>query len=299
MLDKTSAVDGAWHDRTFRSTDGLRIHYRDYAPEIQDRTPILCLPGFSRSTQDFHDLAVHFSTHKHRPRRVIAMDYRGRGLSEYARDSDSYRIDVEMNDMLQLATVAGMEHAGFVATSRGGMITMLTAAARPGLIKAVVFNDVGPVIEVAGLLRIKQMLASGVAPATWADAVDQIRVASESQYPFFERKDWEKLARMTYRDEGGKPLRNFDPKLHETIAHLTQDTVIPPLWAQFNALGRVPAMVIRGEYSDILSKETVVAMAERMPTLEVVEEEKQGHAPLLCSQKLLQKVSAFFNAHLD
>lgn len=299
MAETRTASNGAWHDRTFRTFDGLRLHYRDYAPDIRERTPIVCLPGFSRSAQDFHDLAVHFSTHKHRPRRVVAIDYRGRGLSEHAPTSASYRIDVEMNDMLNLTTVAGIEHAGFVATSRGGMITMLTAAARPGLIKAAVLNDVGPVIEVPGLLRIKQMLASEVAPVTWKDAVDQIRVATASQYPLFTDEDWEKYARMTYRDEGGRPVRNFDPKLHETIAHLTLDTVIPPLWAQFDALGRVPAMVIRGEHSDILSAETVKAMAARMPTLEVVEEENQGHAPLLCFQKLLQKVSTFFNTHLD
>ncbi|MCG8444372.1 MAG: alpha/beta hydrolase [Hyphomicrobiales bacterium] len=299
MPETRTAGNGAWRDRTFRTFDGLQIHYRDYAAEIRERTPLLCLPGLSRSTQDFHDLAVHFSTHKHRPRRVVVMDYRGRGLSEHDSNAANYRIDIEMNDMLHLTTVAGIEHAGIVGTSRGGMIAMLAAAARPSLIKATVLNDVGPVIEVAGLLRIKQIVASEVAPVTWNDAIDRVRLTGTPQYPLFTDEDWEKLARMTYRDEGGRPVRNFDPKLYETIAHLNMDTVLPPLWAQFDALGRVPAMVIRGEHSDILSKETVKAMAQRMPTLEVVEAADQGHAPLLCFQKLLQKVSAFFNTHLD
>lgn len=287
-----------YKDCYFRSFDDLKLHYRDYPASTPGRIPLICLPGFSRSAQDFDALALHFANHKHRPRRVIVVDYRGRGLSAHAKTTDSYRVDIEMQDLLALATVAGVEHAGFVCTSRGGMIAMIAASARPALFKAIVLNDIGPVIDIRGILRIKQMVSNAANPRSWEHAAEQLKLTMQSQFPGLNDSQWEQYARATYFDDGTGPKLNYDKRLNETLSGVTMDTVLPDLWGPFQALGQIPVLTIRGEHSDVLSQETVDAMQKAKPDMEVHLAENQGHAPMLIAPKMLQRISTFFNTAL-
>src|ERR687898_1755817 len=145
----------AFSDLFVSAFDGLRLYSRDYGPRFARALPVVCLPGLARTSADFHDLALALSQDGKRPRRVLALDYRGRGRSAYDRDWRNYDLKVELADVLGVLAAAGIEEAVFVGTSRGGLIAMALAAARPAAVRGAVLNDIGPVIEGRGLVRIR------------------------------------------------------------------------------------------------------------------------------------------------
>ena len=282
----------ATHAEGFRArfvsaADGLILHLRDYGPIDSALTPVICLPGIARTAYDFHDLALALSTAES-PRRVLALDYRGRGLSQHDRNWRNYDVTIEMDDCLAAMTAMGVHQAIFVGTSRGGLVTMAIAAARPTAIRAAVFNDIGPVIEPKGLLRIRSYVGKLPAPRDFGQAVEIMKTISDKQFPGLDAQGWMKLARGTWReaDDGGKKKPGtlqpvYDPALMKGLAGLDLEKPLPPLWTLFAALSHAPLLVLRGEHSDILSNETLREMEKRHPACQTHSVAGQGHAPLL------------------
>src|SRR3954449_5554584 len=66
--------------------DGLKLHVRCYGPRLAPSVPVVCLPGLTRTAVDFEELASALASNPEAPRRVLVIDYRGRGLSAYDRD---------------------------------------------------------------------------------------------------------------------------------------------------------------------------------------------------------------------
>src|SRR5438552_7460330 len=136
------------------SADGLSLYARDYGPVVGGKTPLLCLPGLTRNSADFEEVAERLAP----TRRVVAPDFRGRGHSQYASDPKTYRPDVEMADTLLLMDQLGIQKAAIIGTSRGGIVAMLMAAKAKDRLAGICFNDIGPRIGKAGLLRIRSYL---------------------------------------------------------------------------------------------------------------------------------------------
>ncbi|MBN8966154.1 MAG: alpha/beta hydrolase, partial [Rhizobiales bacterium] len=111
--------------------DGLKLHVRAYGPRLAPSRPVVCLPGLARTTADFHDIASTLAADPQMPRRVLVIDYRGRGQSDYDRDPKNYNLAVELDDLMAVLIALDVEPAVFVGTSRGGLLAMLLAAARP------------------------------------------------------------------------------------------------------------------------------------------------------------------------
>src|SRR5262245_639832 len=120
--------------------DGLRLHVRAYGDRTSSVLPVVCLPGLARTATDFESLAAILSN----DRQVLAVDYRGRGKSDYDRNPANYTLQVELADLLAVLTAFGIGRAAFIGTSRGGILTMLLAVARPTAIAGCVVNDIGP-----------------------------------------------------------------------------------------------------------------------------------------------------------
>ena len=155
--------------------DGLRLHVRSYGPRTATALPLVCLPGLARTGADFETLAARLASDPDRPRRVIALDSRGRGRSDYDRDPANYTLAVELADLIAALTALDIARAVFVGTSRGGLLTMLLAVARPTAIAGCVLNDIGPVIDLEGLIRIKSYVGKLAPPATMREAADILR----------------------------------------------------------------------------------------------------------------------------
>lgn len=280
-------------EATYWSTDGLRLFARDYGDTISPWLPVVCLPGLTRSSRDFHDLALHLSTHRYRPRRVVAFDYRGRGRSAWDKNIDNYNPLTEMTDVLDGMAALGIARAAVVGTSRGGIIAMLMGVARPAAVAGVVLNDIGPAIEARGLARIKTYVGRTPTADSWDDAVGLMRRLHGAQFTALGDDDWQAWTRLTYRDEGGKPVSDYDPALAQTLDGVEFDKPVPNLWNEFRMLTRVPVLAIRGENSDLLSAETLVAMAAMHPGLDSVTMPGEGHAPLLRQTSILQRIATF------
>lgn len=277
----------------FRSQDGLLLAARVFRA-ASTRTPLLCLCGLSRNSRDFTRLGRHFSQHPSEPRTVVALDYRGRGLSDSDPNWRNYKPVVEAQDVLAAVAVLGVERAIVVGTSRGGIIAMLLGALRPGLLAGVVLNDIGPVIEGTGLARIKNYLSARRRPFhSWSQVIAMLRETAEGTFPALSDDDWRAFADAHFAETRSGIAPQFDPKLVKTIDDVDFTEKIPPLWPQFLSLSRVPMLAIRGGHSDILSKKTLEEMGERHPDFESLTVPGQGHAPLLRDAETLQRIAAF------
>ncbi|WP_273513721.1 alpha/beta fold hydrolase [Phreatobacter oligotrophus] len=282
-------VQGGFTSRFVTSSDGLKLHARLYGQPVSGRLPVLCLPGLSRNAGDFDVVARVLAAE----RQVVALDYRGRGLSDRDPNWQNYALPVELNDLLAVTTVLGLERAVFLGTSRGGLLTMLTTAARPTLIAGAILNDIGPVIDGAGLARIKSYLGRLPGPANWDEAVTLLKTISQSRFPALTDEDWRRQAGSIWMERDGRLDAAFDPALAKTLEAVNFDQPLPTLWPQFDGLGAVPVMVIRGANSDILSEGTVAAMAARRPDLDILTVPGQGHAPLLNDAPSIARIQAF------
>ena len=271
--------------------DGLQLHVRAYGARASSALPVVCLPGLARTGADFADLALVLSSDRERP--VLALDYRGRGKSQYDRNPANYTLQVELADLLAVLTALGIGRAAFVGTSRGGILTMLLAVARPTAIAGCVLNDIGPVIEPAGLMRIKSYVGKLPQPASFRDAADILQRLFGIHFPKWSAADWLGFARRTFKQADGRVVADYDARLATTLAGLTADRPLPPLWKEFDALARLPVMVVRGSNSDILSPTTVAAMRERRSSLDVVEVADEGHAPRLTEPKTAGRIAEF------
>ena len=274
--------------RFTEAPDGLTLHMLDW-PGPADATPLVCLPGLARTARDFDAVAARL-----RPsRRVVALDYRGRGLSERDPDPRHYNLFVENADVLSVLASAGIERATILGTSRGGMHAMLMASTRPALINAVILNDIGPVLEPAGLARIRGYVGRLPAPSSWDEAVDLARRVMSAQFTGLSEADWRAYASATFEERDGRFVARYDPALSHTLDALDPAAELPTFWPQFDELRAFPMLAIRGENSDLLSAETLSEMARRHPHLETLVVAGQGHAPLLRDEATLDALAAF------
>ncbi|GAA3078455.1 alpha/beta hydrolase [Rhizobium viscosum] len=277
------AVANGFTEKFFGSTDGLRLYARNYQPTggDADRLPVVCLPGLTRNARDFHELALILSRDATFPRRVMALDYRGRGLSDRDDNKANYNLAVECGDVIAACATFGIDRAIFVGTSRGGLILHLLAAIKPELLAGVILNDIGPVIEVAGLMAIRDYLNRDRRPQSWSEAVDILKENHGAAFTALGLTDWEGMAHAIYREQNGIPVADYDPAIAEQLKTIDFNNPLPDLWSQFESLGSMPLLVVRGENSNLLSRETMDEMAKRHPGMVEITAKGQGHAPLL------------------
>jgi pimeloyl-ACP methyl ester carboxylesterase len=269
------------------------LHYLDYPAPAGGKaglTPIVCLPGLARSADDFDRAARALQAEG---RRVLALDYRGRGRSDWDQDWRRYDFDVEQRDIMAQLADAAVEKAVFIGTSRGGLHTMRFAARRPGVVCAAVLNDIGPKIEHSGLLRIKRYVGKLPPIPSMREAVALMRMTAGADFSGVSPQEWEAYARLTFVEKDGKVLLRYDPELSHTLDAVKPDVEPEQYWDDFAALSDVPTLAIRGANSDLLSPEIFDEMARRVPRLERAWVEGQGHAPLLLDQPTISRIADF------
>lgn len=269
-------VTPTWTDGYWWSNDGLRLHYRDY-PGPSDRPPILCMAGLTRNARDFETVAARLSP----AWRVIAVDFRGRGDSAYAKDAMTYVPLTYVQDVEKLLAELSIDRFVSFGTSLGGLVTMLLAATGHARIAAALLNDVGPVIEPAGLDRIRGYVGKGGSYPTWIHAARGIADLNDDVFPRYDLTDWLAMAKRLYRlSSSGRIVPDYDKKIAEPFRLPGGEAGID-LWPAFDALANVPTLIVRGARSDLLSAETANAMVARLRMATLVTVADVGHAPAL------------------
>lgn len=278
--------------------DGLLIAGRKYGWNNKDPHPIVCLAGITRNSSDFHDLALYLASNKGGNRRIITIDYRGRGQSEYDKDWQNYTLSVEAEDTLDILTALGIGEINLIGSSRGGLISMMLAYMRPGILKSVVLNDIGPVIDATGLVRIWRTYEPRSLPTTLDEAAKLREQLGRLTSPAFSKSDWEKEANRLYKMENGKLELQFDKKLLTNLRSINLDERLPDMWPDFAALTKIPTLAIRAENTDILSHDTFEAMKLLHPKMTAILAKGQSHAPILSVGGLEQQVASFLKEQL-
>jgi pimeloyl-ACP methyl ester carboxylesterase len=272
----------------FDSDDGLRLFSRVYQGDAAAPV-VLCLHGLMRNSRDFDQLARHLAPHY----RVIVPDVRGRGLS--ARDPrwQNYQIPVYVQDVLRLLAGLGAPRVAIIGTSMGGLMGMVLALMRPGLVTRMVLNDVGPEVEPAGLERLRGYVGRTAPVHSWPEAVAQLRTIYEIAWPGVSEARWQELARLSYRaDAHGVPQLDADPLIREPL----RAAAPLDLWSLWAQLGRVPILALRGAHSDILGAATLARMQREHPQLTAVTVANRGHPPLLDEPESRAAIDAFLAA---
>jgi pimeloyl-ACP methyl ester carboxylesterase len=242
--------------------------------------------------RDFEGIGQHLA-----PRhRVVRMDYRGRGASDHAEDPVAeYTPQVEGGDAALLLAHLGIGRAAILGTSRGGLIGMGLAAKAPALVSCLVLNDVGPVVEPEGIAAIMSYLGVPPAFADFAEAGRALRLMLGADFPTVTAQEWEDEARRLFRDEGGRPALDYDPRLREAVATAIEAGAAD-LWPLWDAI-EVPVLVIRGANSRILSEATLAEMLARKPATRAVTVPDRGHVPFLTEPVAAGAISAFLAEH--
>lgn len=252
----------------FTAGDGARLAYSDQGAGL----PVLCLAGLTRTMADFDYLAPHLPDV-----RLIRMDYRGRGQSDFTGPA-TYTVPQEGADALALLDHLGIEKAAILGTS-GGLIGMLLAAVAHDRMLGLCLNDVGPVIERAGLERIFDYVGRNPSAKTY-EAVAERMATLNPGFTDVPEGRWLSDAQKFYTEgERGLTIR-YDPTLREAFLAAFEGEA-PDLWPLWQATAGFPVALIRGANSDLLSREVYEEMRRRRPDGICVEVPGRAHVPWL------------------
>ncbi|RII37975.1 alpha/beta hydrolase [Pseudooceanicola sediminis] len=262
----------------FKAPDGASIYYEDTGTG----TPLLCLSGLTRNARDFDFVAPHLPEV-----RMIRMDYRGRGLSEWTGPA-TYTVQTEAKDAVALLDHLGIARAAILGTSRGGLIALILAVTARNRLLGVAFNDVGPELSAEGLDNIAGYLGINPPFAT-LDAAAAARLPDPA-FPGVPFDRWRQVMANTNVETAAGLVITYDPTLRDAVFGDTPQAT-PDLWPLFDALSDLPCAVIHGENSDLLSSAVVARMADHHPGLITAHVPDRGHIPFLDEEPSLAALS--------
>ena len=274
----------------FTVPDGTRLYFSD---EGTGR-PILCLAGLTRNGSDFDYVAPHLAD-----TRLIRLDYRGRGRSEWA-DPATYTIPTEAQDVLALLDHLGLASVAILGTSRGGLIAMLLAMLAKDRLDGVCLVDIGPVLELGGLEDILNYIGRNPTQKTLAEAAT-MRAKLIPGFHNVPQSRWDEEVERHYRETPDGLVINYDPRLRDAVVAADEAiksgaTPQPDLWPMFDALAGLPLALIRGANSNLLSRETAAEMARRHPGMIFADVPDRGHVPFLDEPQSLAALRAWIGA---
>jgi pimeloyl-ACP methyl ester carboxylesterase len=286
-------ANGGFAERAFRAQDDVPIYYRDYGDPFSPLPPVLCLSGLTRNSRDFAQLAARLAP----TRRVLCMDYRGRGKSGYDPDWRNYRPEVYAGDVVHLLAAANLHHVVIVGTSLGGLVAMGLSVLRPTVLAGVVLNDIGPHVAAEGRARIASYVGIDVRMPDWAAAGEHMRRNFGRVFADLDEARWIDYARSTFVEEtAGGPLRlNYDLHLGDALREQAKHP-IADLWPLYGGLRHIPVLAIRGALSDVLDADTFERMAVEKPDLQRLVIGYRGHVPLLNEPESVDAIDRFLGS---
>ena len=286
-----------YNDFWYSSHDGLRLYARDYSRVLNEdkkAKTILCMHGLTRNSADFEDICNQLADRY----RLIVVDQRGRGLSDYDPDPTNYTPLVYVQDMFSLLKKLELSEVILLGTSLGGIMAMMMAAMKPEMVQAIIINDIGPEISVKGLDRLKKYVGKSTPVKTWEEAAKRTALINKIAFPEANDQDWLKFAKRLYHeDDKGCPIISYDPNIAVLFTdNKVEKSAAPDLWPVYELILDKPMLLIRGQLSDIIDAECVLKMQQKKPDIEVLEVPNVGHAPLLSEAEVKPRIIKFLNS---
>ena len=280
-----------YQDVWYQNDDGLRLYARDYGNPEAPLT-LLCMHGLTRNSADFEELCETLSGQY----RMIAVDQRGRGRSEYDNNYSHYHIPFYAQDMLTLIKHLDLKNVVLIGTSMGGIIAMVMNAMTPNVFSGIVLNDIGPDVDSTGLDRIKSYVGKTKVVSNWQEATEQVKYLNEAAFPHFTDNDWRLFVNRTYQEnENGVPALAYDANISKSMSDDDAAAVPPDLWPLFEATADIPSLLIRGELSDLLHPNCVDKMQQANPEMAFFEVANVGHAPALNEQGVVDAIESLLS----
>lgn len=285
----TSLPDFIPRQRSVRCIGPHGLHRMAYVEWGDPANPrvLVCVHGLTRVSRDFDFLARALAAEY----RVVCPDVPGRGGSDWLPVPDDYGFPLYVADMVTLLARLDVDQVDWVGTSMGGLIGMVLACQPESPIRRLVLNDVGPAIAPGAVERLLQYV--GKAPVFVDEDAAEAYIRQVSA-PFGALSDgkWRHLTEHAIRPaEGGGWRMHYDP----SIAVPFQKNPVPEnadLWPVYDAI-RCPTLVLRGEQSDLLLRETALEMTQRGPKARLAEIPGVGHAPMLLDEPQIGIVAGF------
>lgn len=266
----------------FRTSDGLSLAYQDYGKG----QPVLCLAGLTRNSRDFECIAEDL-----KDVRLIMMDYRGRGESDWDPNTLNYTPHIEARDAFELLDQLGIDKVKVIGTSRGGIVAMVMALSSRNRIGGILFNDIGPEIESIGLEYILQNLGTNP-DCRDLDETSRWLAEISADFKYVPISRWRAEAYNRYRQVGNQVVISYDPGLRDAFKSAFEGSNID-LWPHFSNLNGLPLFLIRGENSNLLSEATSIKMKKVCPDLEITVASNRGHCPFLDEPESKEAIQKF------
>ncbi len=264
-----------------------RIAYTEFGSQETEQK-LICVHGLTRNSRDFDHLGEVLSKNFH----VVCPDVAGRGYSDWLVNPSDYGFTLYVNDMAALLARLGEEKVDWLGTSMGGIIGMILAAQPNTPINRLIVNDVGPFIPKESLSRIGDYLGMDLKFPT-IDALEQHLRLVHAPFGRLTDSEWHHLAEHSAKKcQDGQYALHYDPAI--AVPFKEAEPVDVDLWPIWEAI-KCPVLIIRGEESDLLTKETAEEMLKRGPDAELVEIPKVGHAPTLMDDSQIALVKRWLN----
>ena len=260
---------------------------------------LVCVHGLTRQGRDFDVLAQALCARAGNTLRVVCPDVVGRGKSDWLKDPNGYQIPAYAADMLALLAQLKPVTLDWLGTSMGGLIgiALYGQVDLPLPVRRLVLNDVGPVIEWKSLQRIGQYLGHTGKFASVQQAADALWTIASSFGPHTPAQ-WLALTRPMLKplgDAAGSLTLHYDPAIAVPFRAVNTESAVEGealLWQFYDHI-TARTLLIRGQESDLLSRQTALAMTQRGPRAQLEEFAGVGHAPTFIADDQVQTVASF------
>ncbi|WP_345811054.1 alpha/beta hydrolase [Paraburkholderia sp. PREW-6R] len=273
------------------SAAGLhRVAYTEWGDPANPRV-LLCVHGLTRSGRDFDRLAAQFAG----TYRVVCPDVVGRGLSSWLANPNLYTVPQYVSDMVTLIARLNVETVDWFGTSMGGLIGLGLAGLPETPIRKLLLNDVGPHLEPGAVQRIGDYLGKPVRFESLRQGIDYAAFLARTFGPLT-GEEWREINTPLLREEGGEWVFRYDPRIAQPFGAVSEEAAKLGEAALWHSLASFqgPVLVVRGEQSDLLSRETVAKMVETGHAVSSVEIAGVGHAPAFLSPDQIRIATQFF-----
>ncbi|WP_293610989.1 alpha/beta hydrolase [Ponticaulis sp.] len=282
-------------DITYSSADGLNLYAKSYGPEDAPITA-LCMHGLTRNHKDFEPM-IEALLKLRSDVRFIAVDVRGRALSDKDPNPENYTPLVYAQDMVALLDHLGLEKVFLIGTSMGGLMSMILMTMIPQRVHGVVLNDIGPVLMKKGLDRIQSYVGGTTIKDSWEEAANAVASVQKVAFPDYTDEQWMAFAKRTYRElEDGRVELDYDPEISRSVKEVRPNIFTNmAMWKLFRAMKPVPMLLVRGELSDLLSPKNANKMVRKHGNAKLVTVARVGHTPLLDEPTVVEALNEFLS----